>query len=133
MPGCGPNTGYEDALSVLVRLLQRPHVGREDVEEVIRRNCAKHGRVAPEGESMRRRIERLRNTLLRCGVSIEMVARDGPNGQLRAPASWRIDPRAVSSPLPRCRASDRPLPLPRLWPSGCTPAGDRGPLRGTRP
>jgi hypothetical protein len=41
----GPNTGFRDALEVIARLLQHPQLSRLEVEEVIRENCRRQGRL----------------------------------------------------------------------------------------
>jgi hypothetical protein len=72
--GGGPNTGFQDALGVLVRLLQRGRLPREELEEVVRGNCSRLGRPAPVGGSMQRRLERLRATFEESGVALEPLA-----------------------------------------------------------
>jgi hypothetical protein len=89
----GPNTGFQDALCVLVRLLQRGGVAREEVEEVIRTNCRRQGRPAPAGPSMQRRMERLRVTFEESGVVIEPLVLVGHDTSGR-PSGWRV-PRRV--------------------------------------
>lgn len=84
----GANTGFQDALGVLVRLIQRGALGREEIEEVIRTNCRRHGRPAPGGTSMQRRLERLRATFEESGFAVESLA-GGGEGRFRA-AGWRL-------------------------------------------
>lgn len=76
-PPSGPNTGYQDALGVLVRLLQRGQLSREEVEEVIAANCHRQGRPVPDGTSMQRRMERLRGTFAQSGVALQAGVTEG--------------------------------------------------------
>ena len=74
MAPTGPNTGFVDALEIVARLVQRSHLDRHEVEDVIRGNCRRQGREEPYGTSMRRRVERLKGTLERCGVHVELLS-----------------------------------------------------------
>lgn len=90
--GAGCNTGFEDALGVLARLLQRGQVLRDDVEDVIARNCRMGGRPVPDGGSMQRRVERLRATFELSGLPVEGLIAGG-----RGPG-WRLAPRTWRAP-----------------------------------
>lgn len=91
----GRNTGFQDALGVFARLLQRGHVRRDEVEEVIADNCRRQGRPAPDGGSMERRVERLRCTFEQSGLVIESTT-EGP-GRL---TGWRVPVRRQPLSLP---------------------------------
>ena len=100
----GRNTGYQDALGVLVRLLQRGQVRRDEVEEVIAQNCRREGRPVPDGGSMQRRVERLRYTFEQTGLTIEPTINDGMTWS----PGWRVSSR------PRGGAA---MPGVSAWPS----------------
>jgi len=89
----GRNTGYQDALGVLVRLLQRGQVRRDEVEEVIAHNCRREGRPVPDGGSMQRRVERLRYTFEQTGLVIEPTVHDGMGWS----PGWRVSARPAGT------------------------------------
>lgn len=89
--GAGCNTGFQDALGVLARLLQRGQVLRDDIEDVIARNCRTGGRPVPDGGSMQRRVERLRATFELSGLPVEALVGEGRG---RGPG-WRLAVRST--------------------------------------
>lgn len=93
----GRNTGFNDALGVLARLLQRGLVARDEIEEVIRGNCRREGRPAPVGSSLQRRVERLRATFEESGVHLEALALPGSG----CAVGWQMRQWAVTPT--RCR------------------------------